>query len=972
MHVLTMRRAAREALRKSAPFFARRPCSTARHAGAYESKASIRNSLLKTTALIAVATVLISAASGAKADTWIGAGVGGAWIDSTQWSSGRVPNGVDAVATFVAVTPGLAAGLTLVGGPFTVGTLNLNASVPSSGFMFQNGTLIMQSTTGSAAINVQSSNLAPDIINRLQLDSNTVITTETASATFTVGWVGTITGTGSITVAGPGTVNFETGNSYTGGTIVNGGALLLSGSGTLGGVTNTLTVNGGTLDLGGTAQSQMGGVAQTGGTIRNGSLWTTAYKMAGGTLASTVTLNGSISFELQAGTVSGVLLGAGGLSKTTSGIVTLAGANSYSGGTTVSAGTLTLSGAATLGNTANRLVVNGGTIDLGGTTQTQAAVSLAGGVIENGSFNSPIASAGGTIDGLGGTASLTTAAGTTVLKGTNTYTGATVVNGGVLDVEGTITGTSAVTVNAGGTLTGTGIIDPPTVTINNGATFAPGNGSAGSSINIAGSLALASGAIYRVQIDPRTATFATVAGTAALGGATVNAVFANGNYVRKTYTILTASGGVTGAFASDAVTTNLPANFKTRLSYDANNAYFDLSLDFGGSLSRNQQAVANTLGNYFNRNGGAPSTYATLNAAGLSQASGELAVGAQQITFEAMNQFMGMLTDPAMTHNADAGRAGAAASFANEDSTATKRTDAFTTYVKSPAPTSFEQRWSVWASGFGGSQTTQGDAIVGSSNTTSRIFGTAVGADRLIAPMTIAGFALGGGGTNFSVANSGTGRSDLFQAGAYLRHANGAAYFSAAIAYGWQDVSTDRTVTAVGADRLRAGFNANAWSGRIEGGYRFVAPWSGGIGITPYAAAQVATLGLPAYAEQVVSGASTFALSYDAKWSSDARTELGLRTDKSMILQDGVLTLRSRLAWAHDTNSDRSIVADFQALPGANFVVSGAAPAADAALTAASAEVTWAGGWSATATFDGSFSQATRSYAGRGVIRYQW
>lgn len=74
------------------------------------------------------------------------------------------------------------------------------------------------------------------------------------------------------------------------------------------------------------------------------------------------------------------------------------------------------------------------------------------------------------------------------------------------------------------------------------------------------------------------------------------------------------------------------------------------------------------------------------------------------------------------------------------------------------------------------------------------------------------------------------------------------AYMSAALAYGWQDVTTDRTVTIAGVDRLRAELNANAFSGRVEGGYRFVARWlNGSIGITPYAAGQFTTFDLPAY-----------------------------------------------------------------------------------------------------------------------------
>ena len=48
----------------------------------------------------------------------------------------------------------------------------------------------------------------------------------------------------------------------------------------------------------------------------------------------------------------------------------------------------------------------------------------------------------------------------------------------------------------------------------------------------------------------------------------------------------------------------------------------------------------------------------------------------------------------------------------------------------------------------------------------------------------------------------------------------------------------------------------------------------------------------------------------------------------------------------------------------------GAAQAHDAALATASAEVKWLNGWSAAATFEGEFSNVTRSYAGKGVVRY--
>jgi uncharacterized protein with beta-barrel porin domain len=179
-------------------------------------------------------------------------------------------------------------------------------------------------------------------------------------------------------------------------------------------------------------------------------------------------------------------------------------------------------------------------------------------------------------------------------------------------------------------------------------------------------------------------------------------------------------------------------------------------------------------------------------------------------------------------------------------------------------------------------------------------------------------------------------------------------------------------VTIAGVDRLRAQFNANAYSGRLEGGYRFVMPWIGGVGLTPYAAGQFTSFDLPAYAETVVSGANTFALAYGSKSVTDTRSELGVRADKSWAMPNAVLTLRGRAAWAHDFNPDRAINSTFQALPGASFTVNGARQAGESALTTASIEMKWMNGWSAAGTFEGEFSNVTRSYAGKAVVRYAW
>jgi autotransporter-associated beta strand protein len=547
----------------------------------------------------------------------------------------------------------------------------------------------------------------------------------------------------------------------------------------------------------------------------------------------------------------------------------------------------------------------------------------------------------------------------TLTSNNNTYTGATTVDGGALIVDGGITFSSFVTVNAGGTLGGNGFVS--TTTINDGGTLAPGHSdNPGSAIGVIGDLTFTAGATYLVQASSARANFTAVDGTATLGGATVAANFAPGTTVTKQqYDILLASSSVFGKFNS-VVKTNLSPIFAVSLSYDDPFHVF-LNVDLASpsalsGLNTNQRNVGNALINAFHLAGGSLSgAFATLTPAGFTQVSGEIAVGTQQATFDAMNQFMGVLLDPTVgalsggrTKDAFAAMPGKAAPLAAE---------------------AFNARWGVWAAGFGGSQSTSGDAVLGSNKTTSNVFGSAAGAEYRFSPNTIAGFALAGGGTNFRVANGGSGNSDLFQAGAYLRHTQGAAFLAAALAYGWQDVTTNRTVTVAGIDNLRGRFNANAISGRLEGGYK-VATQAGEF--TPYAAGQFTTYRLPSYTEQVASGANTFALAYNGKDVTATRSELGLRSEKAVALTDATLMLRGRVAWAHDFNTDRNVQAVFLTLPGSAFVVNGAQPAADTALTTASAEMLWRNGWSAAVTADAQLSDTTHSYSGKGVVRYNW
>jgi uncharacterized protein with beta-barrel porin domain len=393
----------------------------------------------------------------------------------------------------------------------------------------------------------------------------------------------------------------------------------------------------------------------------------------------------------------------------------------------------------------------------------------------------------------------------------------------------------------------------------------------------------------------------------------------------------------------------------------------------GGTLNVNQQNVANAITAFFNATGSLPATLATLNAAGLTTASGELGTGVIQSSIKADDLFLNLLLDPTV-----AGRAGGFATPGGDEASAyaAKRRaipgerEAYAMATKAPRFAAEANRWDVWGAAYGGSETVGGNALVGSQDIKASVHGLVAGADYRVLPDTLLGFALAGGGTGFSLANGlGSGSADLFQAGAFARRDFGPTYLSAALAYGWHDVTTNRTVALAGVDQLQGRFRADTFSGRFEGGYRFATPW---VGMTPYAAAQVISFRLPAYAEQTLAGAGLFALNYPAQTATDTRTEIGLRGDRSFATQDAVLTLHSRAAWAHDYDPGRAVTALFQALPGANFVVNGARPDADSALVSAGAEMKWPNGFSLATTFEGEFAGNVTSYAGKGVAKYTW
>jgi outer membrane autotransporter protein len=220
----------------------------------------------------------------------------------------------------------------------------------------------------------------------------------------------------------------------------------------------------------------------------------------------------------------------------------------------------------------------------------------------------------------------------------------------------------------------------------------------------------------------------------------------------------------------------------------------------------------------------------------------------------------------------------------------------------------------------------------------------------------VAGFALAGGG-----------KSDALQVGVYGKTRSGPAYVAASLAFTNHWMSTDRFDFA--GDHLGASFNTQSYGGRIEAGYRLAATPM--VAATPYAAVQTQSFHTPAYGETDLSGGS-FGLSYNARNATDTRSELGARFDHQAMVQAMPLTLRARVAWAHDRVSDPSLSATFRTLPGASFTVNGAVPAKDSALVSAGSELRVTSALTLVAKLDGEFASGSQTYAGTGTVRYGW
>jgi len=333
-------------------------------------------------------------------------------------------------------------GLTLSGS----GILTLSASNNyNGGTVINGGTLVVANTsnlgigTGSLTVNsggtlTLNNNVTQGAVTFGGGTINGTAILTGASFTFTGGLVGTaLAGSTAPLTVNSGLLTLSASNGYGGGTTINGGTLVASNTSALGASTASLAVN-------------SGGVLTLNNNITQG-----AVTIGGGTINGTAILTGTSFTSNGGGSVSPALAGASAPLTLNAGLLTLFGANTYSGSTTISGGTLQISGAGQLGSGAYA-----------------AAISNSGTLLYN-------SSAAQTLSGIiSGTGAVTQAGnGTLSLTGSNnTYTGTTTVNAGLLAVTGSYSGGGAFTIN-GGTLGGLGNI-AATVNLNAGTSLFPG------------------------------------------------------------------------------------------------------------------------------------------------------------------------------------------------------------------------------------------------------------------------------------------------------------------------------------------------------------------------------------------------------------------------------------------------------------------------------------------------------------------
>lgn len=691
-----------------------------------------------------------------------------------------------------------------------------------------------------------------DIINNSIFISN-------LGAGATSNYTDVMSGSGALVKTGNGTLVLTNANTYTGTTTINNGVINAANASALGSK-SAVTVAGGALKL--SSNLNIGSLAGTGNTDLNTNTLTT-----GGDNSSTI--------------YSGVLSGTGGVTKDGTGTFTLSGNNIYSGGTTISDGTLQVGNGGT-----------SGTLGSGDVTNNSALI-----------FNrSDDSSYAGVISGTG----IVTQNGTGKfnLTGTNTYTGATTVNAGILSVNGSISN-STTSVNSGGTLSGTGTVGDVFI---NGGTFAPGN-SIGT-INVSGDVDFSGGGNYDVEVDAAGNSDKIVAtGSATLTGGIVNVKAAPGTYAYATdYTILTATGGL-GGTTFDSVNANL-AFLTPTLSYDANNVFLKLtrnSTNFSDVAStRNQRAVAMAIDNNTSQLSDLVSQITPLSSLAARQAfdslSGVQHSNNQLITRSVTSQFNQLL----LNHGSQSGSGSLAFNNQFNDSG-----------MNSGSASGLPQQRGWWAQGFGSFNDIDDshNARGADYQTSGLAFG--IDADWHEFVMGVAG--------SYARTDvdpySGNSTIDSYQAATYGSWQQDQRYVNASLGFGLHKVDASRTVTMGSSVSLaKADYDSFDVNVTIEAGKDFAL--NADTTFTPFAGVSYLHNTRDSFNEK---GAGAANLSVDKETDESLLTSIGVRLSHDIHMADKrILTPVASIAYVHEhMDSVSRLDANFKNVSGSNFSIDG-------------------------------------------------
>jgi outer membrane autotransporter protein len=825
------------------------------------------------------------------------------------------------------------------------------------------GTLILSgANTYSGGTNVSAGTLQGDStsLQRNITNNAAVVFDQNVNGTYT----GNMSGAGSLTKQGSGTLILTGSNTYTGGTTVSAGTLQGNTTSLRNNITNNAAVvfNQTTNATYGGVMSGTGSLTKTGG----GTLTLSgAHTYTGGTTVSAGVLRGnstnlqgdivndaSVVFTQNAnGAYAGNMSGIGSLTKQNNATLILSGTNTYTGGTIVSAGTLQGNTASIQGNIANSATV---TFDQAGNGTYAGVVSGTGALRKQGS-------------------------GTLTLSGNNTYTGATTVSAGRLDVNGAIAGTT--TVQSGATLGGAGQVGS---LINNG-TVAPGNSIGTLTVN--GNYTHNSGGTLEIEVDPAgPCDLLDVGGTATLNGGTVNVIALPGSFTAgTTYTFLTAGGGVNGTFA--AVTHNF-AFVNPQLIYGANDVRLLLLRNQSSFASvaatANQRAVAGALDSL--------SVYATgdmgyvidnvvmLSAvaaqSAFDQMSGEIYGSLAAVDFENTTHYLTLIADRVRYMHSRHARSRLARPSPPDTSDSPvvqpvsytrSASAAYSPLTDADIGSCHGPIWHAWTAGYGAGGTIDTD---GNATALDYTFaGTVVGMDRMLDEDTVAGLAFGA--TPLGVDRSG-GRdaveADGYRLSLYGNHNFGPHYVLGVVGYAHNEYDASRRIAFGTINRTaQASFDGDEFSLYVESG--LTGCWRSWV-LQPLVGVQFIHLHHDDFAE---TGASALDLTLPQNGFDSLRLALGARIAHSFYSEKcRRIVPELRVRWMHEFLDDASVIAPGFSLAGGAFQVRGASLSRDFLSLGAGLTIELNDRVSLFGSYDAQISASENGHGGNGGLQVVW